>query len=233
LEFGMLSREAKMRDDLLTHPDPAFWGEVALNYLPWAPTIDGQTIPDHPIQRIFAGTAADIDLLVGSNTEETRLFFVIDGSIDRITDEALLAMVAAYGLPTEGLSGYRAAHPGASAGELLSAIQTDWYWRIPALRLADAHASSARASTYMYEFAWRSPQCGGRLGAAHSLEIPFVFDTLGLGTEPLLGRDPPQSIADVMHCAWVAFASNGDCGWQRYKCRPQIDNALRYEIRDR
>jgi carboxylesterase type B len=103
LEFGMLSREAKMRDDLLTHPDPAFWGEVALNYLPWAPTIDGQTIPDHPIQRIFAGTAADIDLLVGSNTEETRLFFVIDGSIDRITDEALLAMVAAYGLPTEGL----------------------------------------------------------------------------------------------------------------------------------
>ena len=24
-----------------------------------------------------------------------------------------------------------------------------------------------------------------------SVEIPFVFDTLGLGTEPLLGPDPP------------------------------------------
>jgi carboxylesterase type B len=34
----------------------------------------------------------------------------------------------------------------------------------------------------MYEFAWRSPQMGGRLGAAHGVEIPFVFDTLGLGT---------------------------------------------------
>ena len=102
---------------------------------------------------------------------------------------------AAYGLPAEALGAYRAAHPRASAGDLFSAIQTDWYWRIPAVRLADAHATTARASTYMYEFAWRSPQSGGRLGAAHGVEIPFVFDTLGLGTEPLLGRDPPQSLA--------------------------------------
>ena len=114
------------------------------------------------------------------------------------------------------MSAYRAAHPGASAGELLSAIQTDWYWRIPAVRFADAHASTARASTYMYEFAWRSPQSGGRLGAAHSVEIPFVFDTLGLGTEPLLGPAPPQSLATAMHAAWVAFAAVGDCGWPKY-----------------
>ena len=230
----VLQAQAKMRDDLLKRPDPAFWGEVALNYLPWAPTVDGQTIPDYPIQRILAGTAADIDLLVGSNTEETRLFFVIDGTIDRITDEALLAMMTVYGLAAEGLSAYRGAHPGASAGDLLSAIQTDWYWRIPAVRLADAHASTARASTYMYEFAWRSPQCGGRLGAAHSLEIPFVFDTLGLGTEPLLGRDPPQSIADIMHRAWVAFASKGDCGWPKYNVarRPTMHFDTKSEIVD-
>ena len=153
---------------------------------------------------------------MGSNTEETRLFFLSDGSIDRITDAAVVAMAAAYGLPAEALGGYRAAHPGASAGDLFSAIQTDWYWRIPAIRLADAHSTNARASTYMYEFAWRSPQLGGRLGAAHAVEIPFVFDTLGLGTEPLLGRDPPQSLADVMHDAWVAFATSGSCGWPKY-----------------
>ena len=27
-------------------PDPAFWGEVALSYLPWAPTVDGETVPE-------------------------------------------------------------------------------------------------------------------------------------------------------------------------------------------
>ena len=71
----------------------------------------------------------------------------------------------------------------------------------------------------MYEFAWRSPQFNGRLGACHALEIAFVFDTLGTGTEPLLGTEPPQQLADTMHAAWVAFATNGDCGWPKYDLR--------------
>jgi len=212
----VLQAQTKLREDLLSRPDPAFWCEVALSYLPWAPIVDGETIPESPIARIAAGAAADIDLLVGSNLEETRLFFVVDGSIDHISEETVATATAAYGLPTDGVNAYRAAHPGASPGELLSAIQTDWYWRIPAVRMADAHVARARASTYMYEFAWRSPQFGGRLGAAHSVEIPFVFDTLGLGTDPLLGRTPPQSLAAAMHKAWVTFAAIGDCGWSKY-----------------
>jgi carboxylesterase type B len=74
----------------------------------------------------------------------------------------------------------------------------------------------APAATYMYELAWRSPRFDGRLGACHGLELPFVFDTLGDWTEPMLGPDPPQPLADAMHAAWVAFATNGDCGWPRY-----------------
>jgi carboxylesterase type B len=212
----VLQAQAQLRDELLARPDPEVWGEVALSYLPWAPTVDGETIPERPIDRILGGAAAEIDLLVGGNTEETRLFFLSDRSIDRMTDDAVVAMAAAYGLPAEALSAYRAAHPGASAGDLFSAIQTDWHWRIPAVRLADAHATHGRASTYMYEFAWRSPQFEGRLGAAHAVEIPFVFDTLGLGTEALVGPKPPQPLADAMHRAWVAFAVGGDCGWPKY-----------------
>lgn len=106
---------------------------------------------------------------------------------------------------------------GASAGDLLAAIQTDWYWRIPAIRLADARMKNAKtAPTFMYEFAWRSPQFNGLLGACHALEVPFVFDTLGNGTEPLLGTDPPQQLADTMHAAWVAFAASGDPCWPKY-----------------
>ncbi|PNP85299.1 hypothetical protein FNYG_01358 [Fusarium nygamai] len=212
----ILHAQAQLRDELTTRPDPAFWGEVALSFIPWAPTIDGNIIPVHPIDAIRAGASTDIDLLIGSNTEETRLFLVPDGSIDRITEEMLSTIAGVYGLAPEGLDVYRELHPEASPGELFSAIQTDWFWRIPAIRFADAHANAARASTYMYEFAWQSPQMGGRLGASHSLEIPFVFDTLGLGTEPLLGPAPVQELADAMHRAWVAFATTGDPGWPRY-----------------
>ena len=187
--------------------------------MPWQPVIDGDVIPARPIDRIASGAGASIDLLVGSTTDEWRVFLVSYGVIEHITDRVLAGAVAAYGLPVEAsLSAYRAAYPGATPGDLLAAIQSDWYIRLPALRLADAHAKRA-ATTYMYEFAWRSPQLNGLLGSCHGLEIPFVFDTLDKGAEPLLGTAPPRQLADTMHAAWVAFATNGNCGWPKYDLR--------------
>jgi carboxylesterase 2/para-nitrobenzyl esterase len=216
----LLAAQAELRVDLIAHPDPERWGaEVAATMLPWQPVVDGDVVPARPIDRIVAGAGARIDLVVGTNVDESRLFLVPDGSIERIPDQAVVAVVASYGLPVDTtLAAYRAAHRGARAGDLLAAIQTDRYWRIPAIRLADAHAKHASA-TYMYELAWRSPQFNGLLGACHALDIAFVFDTLGNGTEPLWGTDPPQRLADTMHAAWVAFATNGDCGWPKYDLR--------------
>jgi para-nitrobenzyl esterase len=119
----------------------------------------------------------------------------------------------------KALPAYRAARPDGSPGDLLAAVETDWWVRVPAVRLADAHASSP-AGTFMYEFAWPSPAFGGRLGACHALELPFVFDTFDKGREQMmggaLGDDPPQHLADTMHAAWVRFARDGDPGWPRY-----------------
>jgi para-nitrobenzyl esterase len=212
-----LAAQDELRADLAANPYPERWGpEVAVNMMLWQPVVDGDIIPARPIDRIVAGTGADIDLMAGSNLDEWNFFLVPNGAIERITAEVLAGAVAAYGLPVEAtLATYRAAHPGASPGELLSAIQGDWYVRIPPLRLADAHAESS-AATYMYEFAWRSPAFDGRLGACHGLEVAFVFDTLGYGTEPLGGTDPPQHLADTMHAAWVSFATSGEVGWPEY-----------------
>ena len=213
----MLAAQEELKADLPAHPDPQRWGEeVVVSMMPWQPVVDGDVIPAPPIDRIAAGASAGVDLMVGSTTDEWRLFLVVSGAIEHVTNEALAGAVAAYGLPVEAtLAAYRAAHPNASAGDLLAALQSDWYIRIPAIRLADAHAKSPSA-TYMYEFAWRSPQFNGHLGACHGAEIPFVFDTLGNGTEPLWGTDPPQQLADTMHAAWVAFATRGDPGWPKY-----------------
>ena len=226
----LLQAQAELREDLMARPDPQRWGaEVVLSTLPWQPVVDGDVLPGRPLDRIAAGAGAGIDLIVGSNTDEHRLFLVTSGAIDAVTPEALAGAVAAYGLPVEAaLGSYRAAHPEASAGDLLAAVQTDWCWRIPAIRLADAHSQRGSA-TYMYEFAWRSPQFGGRLGACHGLEIPFVFDTLGGGTEPLWGANPPQHLADTMHAAWIAFAARGECGWPRYE--PTHRATMRFDVK--
>jgi para-nitrobenzyl esterase len=113
--------------------------------------------------------------------------------------------------------------PTLRPGELLAAIETDWWCRVPALRLADARLD-APGRTFMYEFTWPSPMFGGSIGACHALEIPFVFDTLDLGPRQmiggLLGADPPRALATEVHDAWVRFATSGDPGWPRYE-RPR------------
>jgi carboxylesterase 2/para-nitrobenzyl esterase len=197
----VLEAQMALRLEMMTQGDPAFWGEVLLTGLPWQPVIDGDVLPQRPIDLIAAGSGAEIDVLIGTNAEENRLFLVPSGEIDRITMEGVAGIVAAYGLPVDAtLAAYRRLDPKASAGDLMAAIQGDWYWRIPAIRLADAHARQAKGRTFMYDFAWRSPQFESRLGACHSLEIPFVFDTLA-SARTLAGPNPPQALADAMHAA--------------------------------
>jgi carboxylesterase type B len=206
--------------DLMTGGDPAFWGDVALSGLPWQPVIDGEVLPGRPVNRVVLGASADVDLLIGTNLSENRLFLVPGGDIDRVTHDAVAGMVSAYGLPVEStIADYARRLPGATPGDLMAAIQTDWYWRLPAIRFAEAHALQGHGRTFMYEFAWRSPQFAGRLGACHALEIPFVFDTLGRASVSLAGPNPPQQLADTMHRAWIAFATRGEPGWPEYDAR--------------
>ena len=65
----------------------------------------------------------------------------------------------------------------------------------------------------MYLFTWATTAFGGRLGALHTLEIPFVFNTLERGPSPELTGGPPvaaRSLAERMHRTWAEFARAGD-----------------------
>jgi para-nitrobenzyl esterase len=101
---------------------------------------------------------------------------------------------------------------------VLAAVMTDSYYRIPAIRLAEAHPD-----TYLYEFAWRSNTCDGTLGACHGLELAFVFDNLDdPSTAPMLGSAPPQHLADLIHRTWIDFATTGNPGWPPYTPNDRI-----------
>ena len=148
----------------------------------WAPTVDGMVVPSPPIERIAAGSGGDVDVIVGTNTDDWRLWLVASGAIGQITDEILTGPVddygyqslAAYGLDgKDALAAYRTRYPDLGPGDLLATVQTDWWMRLPALLLADGQVrAGARGRTYMYEFAWPHPGSG----AVHALEVPFVFD---------------------------------------------------------
>ena len=123
-----------------------------------------------------------------------------------------------HGVPVDQtLATYRAGRENASSSELLAAVVTDWYFRMPAIRLTEAYAQQGRGATYMYEFAWQSPAFDGHLGACYAPDVPFIFDNFDKARyEGLAGSDPPQQAADAMHAAWVAFATSGKPGWPQY-----------------
>ncbi|MER5391660.1 carboxylesterase family protein [Saccharopolyspora sp. NPDC002686] len=159
---------------------------------------------------------ADVDLLVGSNSEEGNLYLAPQGDLATSTSADVRELATrVHRDPDALIAAYRAQRPGAGHGELRSAILGDAMFAAGGRRLADAHGNA-----HVYEFAWGSSAVDGQLGAAHSVELPFVFDLLDLpvlrGPRGLLGAgDPPEALAKEMHAAWISFATTGDPGWPR------------------
>jgi para-nitrobenzyl esterase len=203
--------------EVQTTPDPARWGQLTLSLLPFAPTVDGSVLPAAPLASIGAGQGGNVPLLIGSNRDEARLFLVAAGTIDLVDEPTLAAVAGAYGLSPEALAVYRASRPGASPGDLLAAVITDWFFRIPPIRVAGARSLAGAGDTWMYRFDHPDPRDNHRFGACHAAEIPFVFDTATRAElRPLIGDAPSSAVADQTHRVWVDFITSGDPGWARY-----------------
>ncbi|MGJ0388462.1 carboxylesterase/lipase family protein [Microbacterium sp. CGR1] len=169
--------------------------------------VDAESLPRSP-HEVLADT--DVPLLIGSNTDEYRLWFP-PAALAGISEAKLLLARLALRIPRAAVAAYRATFPGASTGEIFGQLATDFLLRAPLTRLARART----APTYVYEFAWQSRVRD--LRAAHALELGFVFDRLGdPEAQRLAGTDAPQGLADEMHSAWISFIKTGDPGWPEF-----------------
>jgi len=177
----------------------------------FAPYIDGVTIPRPPIDVIRAGGAAGIPLLAGTNRDEWTLFEVFLGAGTIEPFKPLLRQRLGPVLD-QLLALHREAHAERSDARAWVDLVGEVVFRIPVIRLAEAQAGHA-TPVYLYRFDWQSPALGGRLGAAHALELPFVWNRLDLPMASiLLGPDlaGAQPLAAVMHASWVQFIKTGD-----------------------
>jgi para-nitrobenzyl esterase len=231
-----LEKLVQMASDLVvevqTAPDPARWGQLGLSLLPFAPTVDGTVLPAAPLTSIAAGQGRDMPLLIGSNRDEARLFLVAASTIGLIDDATLEAVAGAYGLSGDGLAVYRTARPGASPGDLLAAVISDWFFRVPAIRVAEARdVAGAGPLTWMYRLDHPEPGSNHELGACHGVEVPFVFGTIGRDElEPRLGPEPSEAVADQVHRVWVDFITMGHPGWAPYDPVTRTTGLLAEEV---
>ncbi len=184
------------------------------------PVHGDDVLPERPLDALRNGAGADVDVLIGTNAEEMNLYLIPTGvrhKVGRLLSWFLLsrsipkawAILKAYGIGA-----------GKKPGQALTDAMNDLVFRWPARRFAEEH----RGRTHFYEFDWRSPMFGGELGAAHGMEIPFVFDTLATATgeQGLCGPNPPQDLATRIHGLWVRYAKDGTLPW------PEFDRETRH-----
>jgi para-nitrobenzyl esterase len=197
------------------------WGQVAPTATPFSPVVDGEVLPATPWQAVAAGAARDVELLVGHNRDEFRLFLVMGGQLGKIGEaEAAWALRTFAPGGAEEERSYRAAFPEATPGELFERVHTDWLFGMPSLRLAEAQiAAGGRA--HVYELTWPAPGSGGVLGACHALDVPLLFGTFeaDLGLLLFAGSGVPEEARELsarFRRSWTGFARTGDPGWPAF-----------------
>ena len=167
---------------------------------------DGVTIPDSPLSEAFSSPDAfnAVPVITGTNKDELKLFNILDdslthrwfGVIIRVQDQAFF--------------------------DILSDYQSR-LWRVMAVdRPATRMVEGGHDQVFAYRFDWDE---GGSmvfmdmselLGAAHAMEIPFVFnhfDFFGRLDRALFNdrnADGRQAVADAMGAYWAHFARTGD-----------------------
>lgn len=172
-------------------------------------------LPFPPLEALKAGASRDVELLIGTTSEEARLFFVPGNAIGKIRRwMARLFLHRALPNATKALQAYGLDDKRSKPGEVLAHALTDLMFRAMTRRTAELH----QGRSHVYEFEWRSPAISGELGAAHAIELPFVFDKLTCASGPnaLLGDHPPQELATSIHALWVRFATDGALPWKPF-----------------
>ncbi|MCX4695365.1 carboxylesterase/lipase family protein [Streptomyces sp. NBC_01408] len=183
---------------------------------PFLPVIDGVTLDRHPARTLTHGAAAGVDVMIGWTREEANFGFALDEGYAAATREQVTARIAdTFGADRapEVYAEYERARPGARPADVLMDLITDELFRVPALRLAEARAETGHP-VWAYQFDLPTPAHEGRLGAAHCLELPFVFANFDQWAHApfLAGLTPAvrDGLATAMHRAWIAFVRTGD-----------------------
>ncbi|MFC7448221.1 carboxylesterase/lipase family protein [Rhodococcus daqingensis] len=172
----------------------------------FAPLVDGDLLPRHPLDAFADGLAHDIPLIVGTNAREGTLFprflDIIPTDPTRIekmfseTDPELKARILA-------------AYPGYPERRDAVRIGGDVTFWEPSILVAQAHAATAPTYAYRYDFAPRLLNVAG-LGATHATELLAVFgvgDTvIGRVATAFGGRRGLREATAIMQSHWLHFA---------------------------
>ncbi|KAM6169466.1 bile salt-activated lipase-like [Rhynchocyon petersi] len=195
-----------------------------LYYLGFLPVVDGDFIPDDPIN-LYANTA-DIDYIAGTNNMDGHIFSTIDmPAVDKtnkdVTDEDFYKLVSGltYNKGPNGAQttfdfyteSWKKDSSQVMRKKTVVDFETDVLFLAPtkaAVAMHKTNAKSGKTYTYLFSHPSRMPVYPDWVGADHADDIQYVF---GKPFATLLGYRPQdKTVSKTMIAYWTNFARTGD-----------------------
>lgn len=205
----------------------------------FSPVLDGKTFTAHPFLPDAPKVSSHLPMMLGTNrTELTNQMGRVSGIFEMNeaqTKERLKDFINESDID-EAYKIFYASRPQANPSEVFFTIASArGYVRDQTIMAEQRVKAGGRGKTFVYRLMWRQPVEGGRRVSQHSLDLPFVFDTVAAGAN-MTGPDTEQTRAmvDNMSNAWLAFSRNGDPNhsgipkWQPYDLK--VRNTMLFDV---
>jgi para-nitrobenzyl esterase len=188
--------------------------EAEYRATPFQPIVDGDVIPEYPIETIRKGSAKNIPIIAGNTLDELKSMNAMDPRMQNM-DEARMLIKLNDILPANMVPGiintYRDAlkKRGSKADpmDIVGTVTADIMFRMSTISLVEAQRDLGMPA-YNYLFTYKCPAMGGILGAMHGLDNPFLFGALDA---QFTGDDEAaQQLALKIQDSCLAFARTGD-----------------------
>ncbi len=185
---------------------------------PFAPTVDGNFLPEHPIDAFTAGDVHPVPLIIGSNKREGTLFPRLLDSLP--TDPERIEKYF-HATDPEAMARILTHYPGYPATAAAVDFGGDSILWAPTVELAQAYCSIAPTFMYRFDYAPRIMKWLG-LEATHAFEMLAVFGygagAVGRALTLPGGRRGMRAVTDTVQREWLSFARTGKptAAWPAY-----------------
>lgn len=204
------------------------------------PERDGVVLPKDLYAAYEEGVTADLDMLMGTNADETRYWINEMGYYTDLVSGQLIYSVALPVMYENNIT--KISDEDMQYVDSFMELQSDkkvWnltefyneiLFRVPALAQAESHSENG-GSAYVYH--WTYPGEDETIGACHAIELSYVFNNL---QETIYtGNHVSEELAETVQDMWVNFARCGnpsteDISWEAYNSDTKITMVLDEEV---
>ena len=197
------------------------------------PERDGVVLPEDLYTAWESDALADIDLLIGTNSDEARYWinemgyytpllpglFLYEHGMPFMYENNLRSMSAEEQALTKT---FVASQSGKKIWQITE-FYNEILFRLPAVEQAARHKGAS------YNYYWTMPGADETLGACHAMELSYVFNNPQVTI--YTGGQYHEALAETVQEMWVHFARTGDpstdrCPWAPYTADSRMTMVL-------